>query len=201
MFAWVFPWIAITLSLLVLSACTSIPTERSNDNNIDVAIPLAEWKQQAKYTRINGHRIAYWDAGKGEPLILVHGFPASAWSWQFIMPELTKHFRVIAPDLLGYGLSDKPWPHEYTIGEQADIVMGLAKTLDIKKYHLMGHDFGASTVQELLARNNRHLAARFKLALLLREKGSIHESDKHINLLLKLDKQYPPALKFLSQAN
>ena len=57
------------------------------------------------------------------------------------------------------------------------------------------------SLTELLARNDRHLAARFKLALLLREKGNIHESDKHINLLLKLDKQYPPALKFLSQVN
>lgn len=58
-----------------------------------------------------------------------------------------------------------------------------------------------NSLTELLARNDRHLAARFKLALLLRDKGDIHQSDKHLNLLLRLDKQYTPALKFLSQVN
>ncbi len=58
-----------------------------------------------------------------------------------------------------------------------------------------------NSLTELLARNDRHLAARFKLALLLRDKGDIHQSDKHINLLLRLDKQYAPALKFLSKVN
>ncbi len=58
-----------------------------------------------------------------------------------------------------------------------------------------------NSLKELLARNNRHLDARFQLALLLKDNGDINESEKHINLLLKLDKQYPPALKFLSQVN
>ncbi len=56
---------------------------------------------------VNGHRIAYLDEGQGPPLILLHGYGGSMWQWEYQQP-LTAHFRVITPDLLGSGLSDKP---------------------------------------------------------------------------------------------
>lgn len=141
------------LNLVLLTAC-GVDDSELTGHPVGVTVAMEDWIQQAKYSEVLGHKMAYWEAGEGEVLLLIHGFPASAWSWQFMMPELSKHYRVIAPDLLGYGLSNKPWPHDYTIAEQADLLQGLSKQLGIKQFHIISHDFGVSTTQELLARHN-----------------------------------------------
>src|SRR5207302_7473060 len=61
-------------------------------------------------------------------------------------------FRVLAFDFLGFGNSDKPRRHEYTIGEQADLTEALWQRLGIDETGLVGHDYGATVAQELLAR-------------------------------------------------
>jgi len=172
-------WMALSLALPLISGCTSVPSNNTSMVEIDVAVPLDEWKQQAKYTHINGHRIAYWDDGQGEPLVLIHGFPSSAWDWQHIRPELEKHYRVIAADLLGYGLSDKPWPHQYSMYEQADIVLGVVKHLGISKFHLMAHDYGDSVAQEILARHNEQQVPGFLESLVLLNGGLFPETQQH----------------------
>src|SRR5450432_2785199 len=61
-----------------------------------------------KYANVNGVKIHYVTGGKGEPLLLVHGFGQNWYMWNRLMPELSKHFTIIAPDLRGVGESDKP---------------------------------------------------------------------------------------------
>ena len=113
---------------------------------------LSQYKQSAQYLSVKGHRIAYWQVGTGEPLILIHGFPSAAWDWHAIWPQLSRQYQVVALDLLGFGLSDKPHPHHYSLLEQADIVQQLMDNLGLQDVHLLAHDYGDSVAQELLAR-------------------------------------------------
>jgi pimeloyl-ACP methyl ester carboxylesterase len=85
------------------------------------------------------------------PIALVHGYPTSSWDFAPLHARLPGR-RVIALDLLGYGLSEKPWPHTYTLFEQADLVTALYRELGLARVHLVAHDMGDTVVQELLAR-------------------------------------------------
>lgn len=112
---------------------------------------LDQYRQNATFTKIKGQQIAYWQGGKGEVLLLIHGFPSAAWDWHALWPHLTKRYHVIALDMLGFGLSDKPHPHRYSIIEQRDIVAELLAYLSVDQYHILAHDYGDSVAQALLA--------------------------------------------------
>ena len=58
--------------------------------------------------RANGIRQHYLEAGSGPPVVLLHGFPETSYAWRYQIPPLSRHYRVIAPDLRGYGETDKP---------------------------------------------------------------------------------------------
>ncbi len=61
-----------------------------------------------KTVEVHGLNIFYLESGKGNPVVLLHGWPTSSYLWRNIISFLAKRRRVIAPDLIGYGLSDKP---------------------------------------------------------------------------------------------
>ena len=65
--------------------------------------------------------------GEGPVLLLIHGFPTSSWDWHSLWDELCLRHTVIAPDLLGFGSSSKPFPHRYGIDEQAGLVEAVLK--------------------------------------------------------------------------
>jgi alpha/beta hydrolase fold len=75
-------------------------------NILKPASPPIGFKHQ--YAIVNGVKIHYVTGGKGEPLLLVHGFGQNWYMWNRLLPELSKHFTVIAPDLRGVGESGKP---------------------------------------------------------------------------------------------
>lgn len=114
---------------------------------------LDDWVAAARYEHFDGHRIAYWTAGEGRPLLLVHGYPTSSWDWHRVWPELAGSRRLIACDMLGFGLSDKP-PSGYSIHHQTDLQEALLEALGIGEYDAVVHDYGVSVGQELLARKN-----------------------------------------------
>lgn len=113
-----------------------------------------EWQQAGQYLFFSGHRIFYRDSGPSDKpvLLLIHGFPSASWDWQPIWAELETTFRVVAPDMLGFGFSDKPAKHDYSIHQQADIHEALLAHLGIKQCHALVHDYGVSVQQELIAR-------------------------------------------------
>ncbi|MDY7231907.1 alpha/beta fold hydrolase [Hyalangium rubrum] len=113
---------------------------------------LSDWKREGRFFSFEGHRIFYRDEGVGEVLLCLHGFPTSSWDWSRLWPGLIPRFRVIAPDLLGYGFSDKPPRHGYSLLDQATLTERLLASLGITHVHVLSHDFGVSIVQELLAR-------------------------------------------------
>ncbi|WP_165664317.1 alpha/beta fold hydrolase [Metapseudomonas otitidis] len=118
-------------------------------------IPLGDWRAQGRDLLFQRHRIRYWAAGQGEPLLLIHGFPTAAWDWHYLWQPLAERYRVIACDMLGFGDSDKPRGHDYRLLEQADLQQALVRHLGIDgPVHLLAHDYGDSVAQELLARHH-----------------------------------------------
>lgn len=86
-------------------------------------------------------------------MVCLHGFPSASWDWHPIWDGLCAEFDlVLAPDLLGFGYSDKPAGHAYSIAEQCDIVEALAESLDVRETLLLAHDYGDTVAQEWLAR-------------------------------------------------
>jgi pimeloyl-ACP methyl ester carboxylesterase len=121
-------------------------------------VDLTAYAENSNELTILGHKIRYWQAGTGEPLLLIHGFPSASWDWHTIWPELTQKYTVTAIDMLGFGLSDKPHPHQYSVIEQADIVSAVLVSLNINQTHVLSHDYGDSVGQELLCRALTHHA-------------------------------------------
>ncbi len=117
-----------------------------------MTIALDEWRHAGRDYEHRGHRIFYRDEGAGPPLVLVHGFPTASWDWHKLWPDLARRFRVIAPDLIGYGFSAKPRPYDYRIDDQADLVEGLLASLGVDRAGVLAHDYGDTVAQELLAR-------------------------------------------------
>ncbi|NXF40825.1 MEST protein, partial [Nyctibius bracteatus] len=91
--------------------------------------------------------------GSSDVVVLLHGFPTSSYDWYKIWEGLTQRFhRVIALDFVGFGFSNKPRPHRYSIFEQASIVEGLVRHLGLRhqRINLLSHDYGDTVAQELL---------------------------------------------------
>ncbi|WP_210522084.1 alpha/beta fold hydrolase [Hymenobacter terricola] len=103
------------------------------------AAPPAGFKHQTAL--VNGVKIHYVIGGKGEPLVLVHGFGQNWYMWNRLMPELAKHFTVVAPDLRGVGESDKP-AGGYDKKTMAVDIHELVKKLGYPSINLAGHDIG-----------------------------------------------------------
>ncbi|WP_227538139.1 alpha/beta fold hydrolase [Marinobacter vulgaris] len=98
---------------------------------------------------------------EGEPgqetILLIHGFPTASWDWHKIWPALRQAHRVVAMDMLGFGFSEKPASHRYSIHQQADIVEGVVRQLGLDRFHVLAHDYGDTVAQELLARQKLEL--------------------------------------------
>jgi len=114
-------------------------------------ITFKEWKNQAQYFNYKNHDIAYWTAGEGPPLLLIHGFPTASWDWHKTWKKLTAQFKVYAVDMIGFGYSAKPKDYVYSLTDQARLHEAFVDQFGIKEAHLLVHDYGVSVAQELLA--------------------------------------------------
>lgn len=90
---------------------------------------------------VNGVRLHYAEAGQGEPLVLIHGFPQNWYMWRKLMPELAKHYRVIAPDMRGAGWSDAP-AGGYGKEQLADELAEFMDVVGAPRARVMAHDWG-----------------------------------------------------------
>lgn len=149
-------------------------------------ISPAQWSTGGHSFQHRSHDIFYRDDGRGGAVILaLHGFPTSSWDWCKIWPVLQEGYRVISPDFLGYGLSDKPRDYPYSILDQADLVEALLRHCGVSEIHLLSHDYGDTVAQELLARHAEgRLAVRIRSACLLN--GGIIPSAHRPRLMQRL---------------
>lgn len=97
-------------------------------------------------------RIFVRRAGAGPAVTLLHGFPSSSHDWAKVAPAIERGHELVTLDFLGFGDSEKPAPHEYSLHEQADVVEAVWSRLGVSDTALVAHDYGVSVAQELLAR-------------------------------------------------
>jgi cis-3-alkyl-4-acyloxetan-2-one decarboxylase len=89
-----------------------------------------------------GFRMHYVDEGSGDPIILIHGEPTWSYLYRKFIPVLSRHFRVIAPDHMGFGKSESPAGGVYTLDRHARNLSGLIEELDLRNITLVMQDWG-----------------------------------------------------------
>jgi pimeloyl-ACP methyl ester carboxylesterase len=116
-----------------------------------------------RYATVGGHRLFYREAGDptGPALVLLHGFPTSSYMFRDLVPALADRYHVIAPDHLGFGLSDAPSvdQFDYTFDALTELTEGLLRKLDIDRYAIYVQDYGAPIGGRLALHNPSAIAA------------------------------------------
>lgn len=109
---------------------------------------IGNWQQRKSFAQVLGHRMAYVEVGEGAPIVLLHGNPTSSYIWRAIIPALEGLGRVIAPDLIGMGDSDKLGPEDtsrYTFLRHRDFLDALLDELGVtENVTLVLHDWGSA---------------------------------------------------------
>ena len=96
------------------------------------------------YAQVGGVRLHYAERGEGELVILLHGFPEFWYSWRHQLAHLGERYHVVAPDMRGYNLSDKPpRVEDYRLDKLVDDVTGLIRHFGERQAVVVGHDWGA----------------------------------------------------------
>lgn len=95
-----------------------------------------------KYIEIDGQTMHYVDEGQGETVVFVHGTPSWSFEWRHLIKELSTSFHCIAPDHIGFGLSDKPKEYNYTSAQHAQNLEAFILKMGLKNITLIVHDFG-----------------------------------------------------------
>jgi pimeloyl-ACP methyl ester carboxylesterase len=97
-------------------------------------------------------------AGRGEPVVLLHGFGCSSYTWRLVIPALARRFRVIAPDLNGFGWTQRPREAgAYTLEGQEATLLGVLEALGVEDFHLVGHSYGGGLAIWLASRQARRV--------------------------------------------
>jgi pimeloyl-ACP methyl ester carboxylesterase len=116
------------------------------------------WKSRGKFYTISDKKIFVIDEGSSlQTIVILHGYPTSSYDYSKILPELSKHYRVIIHDHLGFGFSDKPKSYTYSLIDQADFALQLWHKMGLKEVTILAHDYGTSVAKEILARKNHNL--------------------------------------------
>jgi pimeloyl-ACP methyl ester carboxylesterase len=112
-------------------------------------------------------KLYYREEGSGPPVLLIHGFGASTFTWRRVAPELARTNRVILVDLKGFGQSDKPFDERYSAYDQAELLAQLIEEKDLRDLTLVGHSFGGGIALLLALEANSRLQGRIARLVLL----------------------------------
>ena len=135
------------LSAVAASAVAAKLLLRPGDVEWDAERKHVFHADYSRFIEVDGLRIHYQEAGRTDApvVILIHGFASSNLVWSKVLLELAEAgFRVVAPDLLGYGYSGKPKELDYTITRQSQMVVGLMRQLEIDSAVLIGSSYGGA---------------------------------------------------------
>lgn len=138
----------LVVSIAFVAFWYSRPTDISFEE-LKATVPNAEF---SRFTDVDGIKIHYQEKGEGMPLILIHGFAASTYTWKDIFEPLSKNFRVIAIDLKGFGFSAKP-DGDYTRTKQGEIVAAFMAKMNIEKAVLVGNSMGGEVALNVALHN------------------------------------------------
>lgn len=149
----------LLLALLVIAAIAftvfwfARPADVSFDE-LRASIPNAEYSH---FADIDGVRIHYQEKGTGTPLLLLHGFTSSTYSWKDVFEPLSQRFRVIAVDLKGFGYSGKP-DGDYSRSGQAMLIVHLLDYLKIDQAWLCGNSMGGEIALNVAVKSPQRVA-------------------------------------------
>jgi pimeloyl-ACP methyl ester carboxylesterase len=127
-------WLLVAVSAVMLLMASVLPAARA-------ASAQAGPQPESRFAEVNGVRLHYLSAGKGDPIVLLHGYAQTSHMWRPLIPELAKSHTVIAPDLRGFGLSGIT-ESGYTKAEMAQDIHALVTSLGHPHVRVVGHDIG-----------------------------------------------------------
>lgn len=140
---------------------------------------IEAWQKRGKYIDVPEGRIFVLELGPEAgtsdrtPVLVLHGFPTSSWDFAEVARLVASDRRVVLFDFLGFGLSDKPVDSGYSLFEQAEVAVLVARSAGITRAHVWAHDMGTSVATELCARRERGLLP-FEMESLTLMNGSVH---------------------------
>jgi 2-hydroxymuconate-semialdehyde hydrolase len=105
---------------------------------------LEEVKRNVGHYRMN---FCFYDGPSEEVIVLIHGIPTNSHLWDQIVPFLTRKYKVLTLDLIGYGKSDRAPFYDLTLPKQSEYILTLLDQLGISNAHFVGHDLGGGIVQ------------------------------------------------------
>ena len=109
---------------------------------------MGNWRElypfESRELVLDGHRYHYLDEGAGDVLLLVHGNPTWSFYWREIVKALRGRYRLIVPDHIGCGLSDKPRQYTYRLAQHIENLRRLTLALDLRQVTLLAHDWGGA---------------------------------------------------------
>ena len=153
-----------------------------------------KWKNKGSFITVFGRKTFVIDTSTltslaqsrdQETLVILHGYPTSSYDYHKVLTQLSKKYRVIIHDHLGFGFSDKPLAYSYSLIEQADFALQLWKQLGLKKVTLLAHDYGTSVATEIIARHNQQQTT-LQIDKLLLCNGSMHIELSKLRTIQKL---------------
>jgi pimeloyl-ACP methyl ester carboxylesterase len=117
-----------------------------------------DYQARQRVVELGNRFISYVDEGQGEPVVLLHGIPTWGYLWSGLMPALALTHRVLVPDLLGYGYSDRREGFERSIARQAEAMDAWMDRLGVSGAVVVGHDIGGGVAQHLAVRFPRRVS-------------------------------------------
>ena len=152
---------------------------------------------------IPGFRIAYLEGGKGEPLVLLHGIGGDKDHWVYTAPHLTRHYRLIAPDVPGFGESSRPSDASYCVDDQVERLHAFLQKLGIERAHFGGNSMGGMIVANYALRHPDAVASLWLLntayvaSATPSEAFAIIEKEGRIPLFAEKAEDFPALVKFV----
>lgn len=117
-----------------------------------------------KSIKTNYHRV-----GSGPPLLLIHGSGpgTSAMAWRFVLPELAKKFDIVAPDIVGFGYTDRPEGFQYNLANWRDHLLGVVDALELREFSVVGFSLGGALAASMAV----HVPGRIDKLILMNSAG------------------------------
>jgi len=145
------------LIVIAAAALTVLWFARPADVSFEAVRASVPHAEVSRFADIDGVRLHYQEKGVRTPLVLLHGFTSSTYSWKDVFEPLSKSFRVIAVDLKGFGFSGKP-DGDYTRRAQAVLVARLLDHLKIEKAWLGGNSMGGEVALNFALQNPQRVS-------------------------------------------
>lgn len=141
---------APTIAALLTGALLLPGSLRAEPPASDAISP--EFPYESRYVEVMGSRMHYVEAGEGAPILLLHGQPTSSYLWRNVIPHLSDRARVIAPDNIGFGKSERPDIH-YSYANHVSYIEGFIDALGLEDVVVVGHDWGSAFALDYAARH------------------------------------------------